>query len=67
MLAFPAGFRIFLATEPVDMRKHFNGLWVEVVERLKEDPMQGAVFAFTNKTRDRLKLLYRARPKFAGF
>ena len=58
MLAFPAGFRIFLATEPVDMRKHFNGLWVEVVERLKEDPMQGAVFAFTNKTRDRLKLLY---------
>ena len=49
MLAFPAGFRIFLATEPVDMRKHFNGLWVEVVERLKEDPMQGAVLPSLTK------------------
>lgn len=58
MLAFPAGFRVFLATEPVDMRKQFNGLWSEAVNRLREDPMQGAVFAFTNKHRNRLKLLY---------
>ena len=46
MLAFPAGFRIFVATAPVDMRKQFNGLWTEAQERLKEDPRQGAVFAF---------------------
>ena len=58
MLAFPAGFRIYLAIEPVDMRKHFNGLWAMVVERLKEDPRQGAVFVFGNKDRDRVKLLY---------
>lgn len=58
MLAFPAGFRIFLAVEAVDMRKQFNGLWAVALEKLQEDPFQGAVFAFTNKTRDRLKLLY---------
>jgi transposase len=58
MLAFPAGFRIYLAIEPVDMRKQFNGLWAMAVERLKEDPRQGAVFVFGNKGRDRVKLLY---------
>jgi transposase len=50
--------RIYLAVEPVDMRKSFNGLWVVASEKLKEDPKSGAVFAFTNKKRDRLKLLY---------
>ena|SRR5687767_8970452 len=58
MLAFPAGFKIYLGVEAVDMRKQFNGLWAMAAERLKEDPRQGAVFAFTNKSRDRLKLLY---------
>lgn len=58
MLAFPAGFKIYLAVEPIDMRKQFNGLWTLAAERMKEDPRQGAVFAFINKDRDRLKLLY---------
>ena len=58
MLAFPATFRVFLATDAVDMRKQYDGLWAEVVNRLHEDPIQGAVFAFTNKNRNRLKLLY---------
>lgn len=58
MLAFPASLRVFVATAPVDMRKQFNGLWAEAQERLKEDPRGGAIFAFCNKSRDRLKLLY---------
>jgi len=58
MLAFPGGIRIFLAVEPVDMRKQFNGLWAAVAERLQEDPRSGAVYAFINKERSRLKLLY---------
>ncbi|MGD1031776.1 MAG: IS66 family insertion sequence element accessory protein TnpB [Opitutaceae bacterium] len=58
MLSFPLGLKIYLAVEPVDMRKHFNGLWALVTEKLKEDPRQGAVFVFGNKDRDRVKLLY---------
>lgn len=58
MLAFPAAIRIFVAVQPVDMRKQFNGLWAAAQEKLHEDPKSGAVFAFINKERTRLKLLY---------
>ena len=63
MLAFPAALKIYLAVEPVDMRKSFNGLWVVASEKLNEDPKAGAVFAFTNKKRNRLKLLYWGVPR----
>jgi len=58
MLPFTSSTRIFLALEPVDMRKQFNGLWSAAVERLGEDPKGGALFGFINKDRTRLKLLY---------
>lgn len=58
MLSFPVGFKIFLALAPVDMRKQFNGLWAAASQHLGEDPRQGAVFVFANRTRDRVKLLY---------
>ena len=58
MLAFPHSVRIFVAVQPVDMRKQFNGLWTAAQEQLQEDPKSGAVFAFINKSRTRLKLLY---------
>lgn len=58
MLAFPAAIRIFVAVQPVDMRKSFNGLWSAVNEQLGEDPKSGALFAFINRERTRLKLLY---------
>ncbi len=58
MLAFPGGVRIYVAVQPVDMRKQFNGLWTAAQEQLGEDPKCGAVFCFINKDRTRLKLLY---------
>lgn len=58
MLAFPVGFKIYLALAPVDMRKQFNGLWAVAEQQLKIDPRQGAVFVFGNRQRDRVKLLY---------
>ena len=58
MLAFPAAIRIYVAVQPVDLRKSFNGLWAAVSEQLQEDPKSGAVFAFINGERTRLKLLY---------
>lgn len=58
MLTFPSALKIYLAIEPVDMRKQFNGLWSQAETRLREDPRQGALFVFTNKSRDRLKMLY---------
>jgi transposase len=58
MLGFPHTLRIYLAVEPVDMRKQFNGLRALAVERLQQDPREGALFVFTNRDRDRLKMLY---------
>ncbi len=58
MLAFPSSWRVFLAVEPVDMRQHFDGLWAQAEQHLGEDPRGGALFVFTNKGRNRLKILY---------
>jgi transposase len=58
MLAFPGGIRIYVAVQPVDMRKQYDGLWAAAQEQLNEDPKNGAVFCFINKGRTRLKLLY---------
>ncbi len=55
MLSFGATQRIYLAVEPVDMRKQFNGLWALAVEKLKEDPFSGALFVFTNEENNRVK------------
>lgn len=58
MLNITGDLRIFLAVEPADMRKSFNGLCSLAVESLQEDPLQGALFIFTNKRRTRVKLLH---------
>lgn len=58
MLTFPSALKIYLAVEPVDMRKSFSGLWSQAEQKLREDPRQGALFVFANKDRDRLKMLY---------
>lgn len=58
MLSFPGSLRVFVAVEPCDMRKSFNGLHNLVQSTLKEDVRSGAIFAFTNKRRSLLKLVY---------
>ena len=58
MFAFPGAWKVFVAVEPVDMRKHFDGLWAQAELHLGENPRQGALFVFANKDRNRLKMLY---------
>lgn len=58
MIAIPASVKVFVALEPCDLRKSFNGLYAIAQNRLREDPREGALFLFTNKRRNRLKILY---------
>lgn len=58
MLSFHAHLKVFLATAPCDLRMSFNGLWNAAQQHLGEDPKNGALFVFTNRRRNRLKLLY---------
>lgn len=58
MFNFATQTKVFLGLEAVDMRKSFNGLWAQASEVLGEDPFSGALFIFTNRNRDRIKILY---------
>lgn len=58
MLSFSGSLKVFVAVEPADMRRSFNGLYDLVATRLMEDPKSGSIFAFTNKRRTLLKILY---------
>jgi transposase len=58
MLSFTGSLKVFVAVEPCDMRKGFNGLYAAVIERLGEDPKAGALYVFCNRRHTRLKILY---------
>src|SRR5213078_2863293 len=57
MLSFPPAVRIWLATNPTDLRKSFDTLAEVVRQHLHNDPLSGHVFVFRNKRSDRVKLL----------
>ena len=58
MLGLGAATRIFVATGGTDMRLGFDGLYALVVGQLQEDPRTGHLFLFSNKRRDRMKVLF---------
>jgi transposase len=49
--------RIFLATEPVDFRKGIDALAAVCRQRLDDNPLEGAVYVFRNRSGTSLKLL----------
>lgn len=58
MLSFTGSLKVFVALDPCDMRKGFNGLFAAVTERLGEDPKGGALYVFCNRRHTRIKILY---------
>lgn len=49
---------IYLCSEPVDMRRSFDGLSVLVMNVLDHNPLSGSLFVFANRRGDKLKVLY---------
>lgn len=64
MLSLPPAVRIFLATQPTDMRKQFDGLAIEVRRVIAQDPLSGHLFVFFNRRRTLVKVLYWDRTGF---
>ena len=58
MLSFPNSLKVMVALEPCDLRKSFDGLSAIAQNHLNEEVQSGTLFVFTNKRRNRLKLLY---------
>lgn len=57
-MIFTRGLRVCLAVEPADLRRSFEGLALLVKNALREDERSSQIFVFTNKRRDRIRLLY---------
>jgi transposase len=57
MLSTSTHLQIFVYVAPVDIRKGFDGLSGLVRAEMKRDPMDGSMYLFINKRRDRMKIL----------
>jgi len=64
MILLPRAVRIYVAVQPVNMRKSFDGLSAEVRSVLAQDPLSGHVFVFLNRRRTMMKLLLWTRGGF---
>jgi len=60
----PPSVRIYLASDPADMRCGFDGLMLRVQSVLAADPFSGHLFVFFNRRRDRVKILVWDRSGF---
>jgi transposase len=57
VLTLPPSVRIWLAAEPVDLRKGFDGLSAIVRHQWHKDVFAGHLFVFLGKRGDRCKIL----------
>ena len=58
MMGLPSGTPIYLCTEPVDFRNGFDGLTGIVTATLGQNVIDGSLFLFVNRRRDRIKALW---------
>ena len=59
--------RVFLATEPVDLRRGHDGLFALVRASLGMDPFTGDLFVFVGRRGDRIKILFWDRGGFVVY
>ncbi len=57
MLTLPSSVRVYLAAEPVDLRRGHDGLVAIVRNTWRLDPFGGHLFVFLGRRLDRVKIL----------
>jgi transposase len=65
VIHLPASVRVYLCTVPCDMRRSFDGLYALVSSTMQLNAFDGHLFVFSNRRRDRIKLLYWDHDGFA--
>ncbi len=58
MLTLPPSVRVYVAAEPTDLRKSFDGLSAQVEQRFGADPLCGHLFVFLNRRGDQVRILF---------
>lgn len=64
MFRLDEGLKVYLHRAPVDFRLNINGLAVLVQQALGLDPFAACVYGFSNRRRNRVKVLGRDRNGF---
>jgi transposase len=64
MLSLPPAVRIFVAATPTNLHLSFDRLAALARDVLAQDPLSGHLFAFFNRSADRVKILYWDRSGF---
>jgi transposase len=64
VILLPRAVRVYVATQPVSLRRSFDGLSNEVRAVLGRDPLSGHVFVFLNRRKNQVKLLVWTRGGF---
>ena len=67
MLTLPSSVKIFIYSQPTDMRYGFNKLSMLAESMMLKDPLSGHLFVFFNKSGDRCKILFWDRTGFCLF
>lgn len=66
-MLMPLGVKIFIASEPVDLRASFYRLATHVRSTLQKDPQSGHLYLFVGKGRNLIKILFWDRSGYCIF
>lgn len=64
MINLPAGCQIYLAMDPINMHASFDRLALLVEEIIQQSPLNGHLFVFRNRQKDKIKILWWDRNGF---
>lgn len=65
MITLPASVKVFVYSQPTDMRCGFNKLSMLAEHVMHQDPLTGHLFVFFNRPGDKCKILWWDRTGFA--
>ena len=57
MWMLPSSVKIYVASEPTDLRRGFDGLVAATRSVIGQSPLSGHLFVFVNRRRNRVKIL----------
>lgn len=64
MMMLSTAVKVYVAAEPIDMRKSIDSLSMLVRQMLNQDALSGHVFVFYGRRRDKIKVLVYDRTGF---
>jgi transposase len=64
VILLPRSVKVYVATQPVNLRRSFDGLSNVAREVLRKDPLSGHILIFLNRRRNQIKLLVWTRGGF---